>query len=489
MSKFQRLSLIVTTCGLLLTSAWAADKNQHDPGGKGILDSRWFLDECFKPASGTVTEVCGKFKISWKMWTLLGEPVGDYNLAWKLSSIKLMDPQRKVASSFTAGSLPNELKKPARVIELYIDSYATVNANPGVYHRFNTGVAVRADAGSSFNVPGSTHWNEVFALGSLPCEPLHDAFVGGRRSQQGDYLDADQAKRLFNQGIQLSNLQLCKESGVSELSSLEDAIGKMCEKPGADKQYKFCPKVDEKPKKEDVKAAAKLKNKQKESSAGLRAGLLDGDNSASPLNVESVLDESAENSAIQKRLSQEIATYRRSAEPACRNTMQSIDACFEKTGCKRVDPNPSIEECKSIPSRPSRFRSSLVLTRVRQPGDVCYIEDAECLAAKRVWAAENEERERREAEEMHRSQNEWDSRYSNLVEECKVRSKEREMFGTCQRQFESTCNPKHFNSTSDCLDEQVRINGPSEKDARKLMKKTWEDRSKNGTSLRNSILD
>lgn len=232
--------LLISTIGLLPLSAWSADKT---PGGKGKLESLWWLD-CFKPASGIVTEVCAKYTINWKLWSLMGEPVGDYNVSWTLTSLKLMDPQRNLISSFTLDNLPNELRKATGRIELYIDGIAAVqtqgsNSGDG-FHHFNTGVAVRAGAGSSFNMPGSTSWNTLFVTARF--NACDDKF--------STYMDAKLAKEKFLQGIQLSSLEVCPSSGVSELTSLESAIYKMCEKPGADKKYQFCPIQKPKEKKE-----------------------------------------------------------------------------------------------------------------------------------------------------------------------------------------------------------------------------------------------
>jgi hypothetical protein len=500
MFKSLRYLCLLAALGLLSFAGWCADKKQSDPGGKGVLESSWYLNECFRTASGTVTEVCGKYKINWKLWTLMGEPVGDYNVAWKLTSLKLMDPKRKLVNSFTSDELPAELKKSASTIELLIDAFATVNAGRTsvVYHRFNTGVAVRAGVGSSFNVPGSSSWDTFFAEGNQPCETTQGVFIGGQgANKQNTSLDAKTAKKLFIEGIQLTDLRICTSSGFSELSWLESAISKLCEKPGADKRYQFCPKVDEKPKKEEPEASASLKNmdasadkgknNQPESNPGLGASAaLDGAASTSAVDVHSLLDEKAERPAIQKRLSQEVAAYRRTTEPGCQNTMRDIDACYVKTGCKRPASSPSIEECRSIPSYPGGGHCNpFCLTKVPGPGEACYREDAECRAAR----AEREREKIKEAAELEDRKSQWTSSYGALNRECQARSKERNEFANCQKQYDASCNPKRFNSTDDCVSEQVISKGPTEKDARKLMQKDWEQRSKTGLSITNSILD
>lgn len=228
----------------LLAPAWCA---AGEPGGQGTLDSN-LTNACVKPNSGTVTEVCANYRIKWKMWTLMGEPVGDYTLAWQLTSITLMNPERRQVKIYSADSLPNELKKAAGAIALYIDGVATVNGQY-LYHRFNTGVSVRAGAAGSYNTPGSTHWDEIFSRsgGALLCM--------NRAKPDTSFLNAQATKAMFAQGILLTDLHLCPGSTASELTALESAISRLCEKPKSDKAYLFCPKAAETPK-EDASAKA-----------------------------------------------------------------------------------------------------------------------------------------------------------------------------------------------------------------------------------------
>jgi len=205
-------------------SVFAADK---EPGGHGELKSGLFI-ESFKVNASPIVEITANYTINWKMWVLMGEPVGDYTISWKLINIKLMDKQRNIITTYSVFSLPSELKKASEKIELYIDGFADIST--GGLHRFNTGVGVRAGGKSSFNVPGSPNWNNVFVHNGDPCD--------GKLST---LMDESNAKRIFKNGFYLLNLRICQSSAVSELSSLQDAIGDLCEKPGADKKYSFCP--------------------------------------------------------------------------------------------------------------------------------------------------------------------------------------------------------------------------------------------------------
>jgi hypothetical protein len=232
-----------TTFCLLLIAGLASPAAQcanFEPGGQGTMRSAFYKDSCFTPEHGVVQEVCAQYKITWKLWSLMGEPVGDYRLAWKLDSIKLMDPQRKQVARYTVTTLPKELEKAASRIELYIDGSASVNGF-SLSHRFNTGVAVRANAGSSMNTPGSPNWDALFAQGVAACKV-------GAFDVPIVYLPGKEAKAVFAKGVMLDNVRLCGDSGVSELSAIEGAIGTLCAAPGSDKRYLFCPtkKAEEK---------------------------------------------------------------------------------------------------------------------------------------------------------------------------------------------------------------------------------------------------
>ncbi len=481
--------LLLISLGCFSTLGWCAEIN---PGGKGKIESGW-SNSCFRPKSDTVLEVCSKYIINWKMWSLMGEPVGDYNLTWQLVGITLKDPQGRGDSNvvFQTAQLPNELRKAAKAIELYVDGYTSVNAS-GMSHRFNTGVPVRAGAGSSYNTPASPNWDRLFVSGGNVCDDKTKIY----------YQDVKEAKNMFSHGIQLNspNFTLCPTSGVSELSAIEGAISKLCEKPNSDLNYRFCSKRKEKLERRNAAETDKvvsgdkgINNKPHASSISSEANPLDGavNGSEKGAEVGSLLDESAERPQIEKRLAQERAIYRHKSEPACNAAMKNINACYAKSGCLRAAERPAVDQCNAIPAYPASGYSApvIVLTQRPSPGEVCYYEDAECRAVR----AENkriEERKKAEAAEIRgRKQAEWTSRYGTLSEECKLRAQERDVFDSCQRQHNATCNPKKFNSVSDCLDDKVRSQGPTLKDAQELMHKEWGKRSKTGSSITKSILD
>ena len=59
-------------------------ESQPSKGAEGIINSG-FTNRCFKPKSKYVQQVCTDYEIRYKLWSLMGEPVGNYVLNWKLS--------------------------------------------------------------------------------------------------------------------------------------------------------------------------------------------------------------------------------------------------------------------------------------------------------------------------------------------------------------------------------------------------------------------
>lgn len=234
----RRLDCRPTLCAVLLgTCLQALGADAASPAGSGVLKP--FLDAglSFRPQSDVVAAVEVGYEISWKFWSLMGEPVANYHLTWQWRSIQL-----KVASgaggvvTYWPQTLPPELKKAADDMELYLDGHASVaeGADAQIRHRFNTGVAVRAGGERSYNVPGSPGWADIFFSGSLQ--------ACGEGKKPPSYLNADSAKQRFVKGLALTDFRPCPESGVSNLASLEVAISRLCRGDNAAAKYPFCPK-------------------------------------------------------------------------------------------------------------------------------------------------------------------------------------------------------------------------------------------------------
>lgn len=257
-TKYNTAKLICATAAMLsalaLTATAAESAKPTGHGGEGILSG----DKCFKTGSKTVTEVCVKYKVSWKLWTLMGEPVGDYKLKWELVNYTINGGKGGKSATFYANSNstannyglltgPPDIAKAAGRIELYIDAEADVAIGSdwigtNARHAFNTGVATRAGK-TSFNTPESAKWSEMFLKRSF--------------SLFGDkYLTEKEAKSIFKESnqpdlpLRLFNLAIGPKSSVSELDALEDRIASLCSNPKTAKKNNFCPELKEKPEKE-----------------------------------------------------------------------------------------------------------------------------------------------------------------------------------------------------------------------------------------------
>lgn len=347
------------------------------PGGKGQIKSS-LLNSCFKNETGTVSEVCAKYTISWKLWSLMGEPMGDYSLTWELASITLKDPQRKLASTFFPYSLPNELKKPVAAIELYIEGVADVTARAGGgrsgFLHFDTGVAIpaRPDAVSSLS-PGSPNWDKMFVLYGNACD-----------DKQSTYMNATVAKETFKAGVQLSGLRTCPGSGASNLTSLEGAIADICNKPNADKKHPYCPNK----KSEKSKAAERSQIEDAFSTLDKKAGTVP---TAKPGSIDDAFGkveasrEAQERSRVEAIKSEQererqqavLKALQEEALAFCKQTGKSEESCQRsscgnepsKNICTRQEQNPSPPcGCSPKPCGCLIFPSYTCVERKPNPG-------------------------------------------------------------------------------------------------------------------------
>lgn len=262
-----------------------------------------------------------------------------------------------------------------------------------------------------------------------------------------------------------------------ERESLKKAAKEKTEQERAKKQAaaKLAGEKAERDRSEKLAAA-----KREQDKAGRETNLLDG---ASPVHgqaksMDDLLDASAERSLVKNRLARERAVYRTEASEVCRAAMSAVDACYAKTSCKRPAEQPSASECKNIPPYPRRGGgcNPFCLTRAPGPGDVCYREDAEC----RAFRAEEERTKILEKAELQRSQSQWESSYGALSKICEQRGKEREGFTSCQKQYGSTCNPKGYEGQNACVEHRLSTFGPTEQQARALLKKEWDANARVG---------
>lgn len=468
MIKLLRSFLLFTALGLFPFLAWSAEK---EPGGQGSIKSYDIGSNnvsCFKSKIGKEIdlELCADYTINWKLWTLMGEPVGDYNLSWKLRSITLKNSSRmwsnQLGTYYRPDSLPKELQKGVRSIELYIDGIAGViradNSYTGVFHSFNTGVPVRANAGSSYNTPGSSNWDKVFLRDNV-------CLVN---SLGNPYLDAKAAKEEFAKGIKLNAISLCPKSGLSELTALESAIDKLCTKPGADEEYQFCPEQKPKEKKEKTEDTAKEQN-GKDKKAGKKHeygggnNLLDSPSSGSgdDSSIADILDEDAERPQVQQRLAQLRAVYRTKAEAACQSTMRKAEQCMHSTKCTLTP----VEEM-------SRQESSCVENMCgNQPGKRLIVQVSDGCPSKRPEpGVVNICLPRFGDGGINPAYDAWMS--------CAERAAQCRISSACQKQ----CYPDGYATQNACVERMMDTSGPTEQDARDRLKKEWNAKTRTGKS-------
>jgi hypothetical protein len=246
----KRICFVLAIC----LAAPPATAGSQTVGGEGrIVSNGMLVPSCLKVVGHAVTEICANYTIGWKMWALMGEPVEDYTLSWRLTTISIAKSDKKGVVNFGPQNLPADLKTAVSEIEMYVDGFVE-DGHQRLQHRMNTGVAVKAGARSSYNVPGSPNWSEFFVNSRwAPCD-TPPAYVPEAR-----------VKDAFKKGIVLAgNIVLCKESGFSELEDVDIAIDKICKADTAASKFAFCSKVTkaEEPAAKDVidDAFAKLES-------------------------------------------------------------------------------------------------------------------------------------------------------------------------------------------------------------------------------------
>lgn len=208
---------------LLLMLPFPAHATEY--GGEGIMAG----SACVKPKSKMVATLCIDYKISWKLWTLMGEPVGDYKLKWILQSLTLAGGSGlSTGTTYEAQSIPAGIAKEVKKIELSFDGKSSVAIEGAIlgYHAFNTGVATQAGK-TSMNSPGSPNWNKMFISAT-------DAPLTGKEAKQ-IFRESD----VPSKPLMLDNFVITKNS-VFNLRDLENKISMLCIKSGQNKPLQSC---------------------------------------------------------------------------------------------------------------------------------------------------------------------------------------------------------------------------------------------------------
>ena len=165
---------LLLAVGLAALPATAAEQDKTPlPGGKGVLP---FAGYCPATSSKAITRVCIEGSINWKLWTLMDEPVEDFRLKWRLTSLTIN------GAEYTPAQLKPFAKKLA-ALEITLVGSASVDSiySNNLYLPVDTGVATRAGT-LSYNTPGSPSWDKLF--------------TEGRRATPS-YLSREQAREYF----------------------------------------------------------------------------------------------------------------------------------------------------------------------------------------------------------------------------------------------------------------------------------------------------
>ena len=226
--------------------------------------------------------------------------------------------------------------------------------------------------------PGSPNWDQLFVRGPYTCGNS----VGARTN---DYLPAEAARDIFRCSVKLDGVHSCSGSGLSELGALQGAIGTLCEVPGADQSYLFCPqkKAEAKPPApvnaiDDAFSALdkKVQPASGAKSAGVEVGFAQMEVERIELERHRVAVAKARQQREERQREQQACHDE--AEAFCKTALKSTKSCIEDAcksepskgiclemrqdaddspcncspepcGCLRIPPTPA---CRAVPIRP-----------------------------------------------------------------------------------------------------------------------------------------
>lgn len=297
------------------------------PGGEGVL--RAVGEQCFKTRSHAVPEICGTLEIRWKLWAMMGEPVGNYGLVWSLTSLRLRQGDGTGSKAYRLQDLPRALAKAAEGSELMVEGLAYVqNSSVGLLAvAFDTGAPARPNGKASFNVPGSPDWGAFLIQGSSSGAGLKGWCDAKTRSHAA----ASQAKAIMKAGIQLGQLQLCPTTSASA-GNLDAAIQKHCRR-GKDT---FCPakaargKVD--PPADATSRQIEDAFAQMEKTSGRKAPTAGVDTGFPGLDERlKAADDARQWQLEQQALARQAQARREEATQFCQGLQRQRDACMKDT--------------------------------------------------------------------------------------------------------------------------------------------------------------
>lgn len=276
-------------------SAYAAPENAAKLGGAGKLT----LDgvTCFKSGSTKVPMVCGEPVVHYRVTTLMGDPLGNYGVSWKVFSFHIADADGKRSENYLAGTVPAPIWEARQSVELSLYGFAKVRNNIAAAStalQFDTGAGVKATGEVSLNVPSGYNWDRFLVVASSGAGPDWACSDKSRPAEPQD------AKKLMRSGFELYGLHICPRTSVS-VEGLERAISAWCESR-PDYRAKYCPQKDKedqaqqkKPTTDPFAALDKPATKAAAATASTDPfAILDGDKSqgrpAAPWNMDAALD-------------------------------------------------------------------------------------------------------------------------------------------------------------------------------------------------------
>ncbi len=441
-----------------------------EPGGKGILRSV-VGGQCFETGSAAVPQVCGTVEVHWKLWALMGEPVGNYGLVWKLSSVHIQDGDGKGSRNYTLGALPPPLAAAAQRSELMLEGLAYVqDSRQGMLAiAFDTGAPARPDGKVSFNVPGSPNWDKFLIKGSSQSQGL----AGWCESEGRSYAAPADAKALMRAGVRLGNLQLCPRSSASA-DGLERAIDKHCSQ-GAKEPY--CAPTKPPSASADLLDRAADKGLGKTAARAPEATPRKGGATAGGAGMTDALDQVQDRGTIARQRETLVAAFKTTAQAACSRELAPLQACVQQA-CPAVQ-GPTEASCKEVPNRPARGLGAILTSSSNAP---C---DAACQRERRAWR-EQRDREEEEARNAFALRVQaWDERWSALAQQCQATQQARAANAQCNTAAQRQCNPA--GTTADSCLQQRMAGAPTEADARAVFDQ--QQRSRETAGQRPKFLD
>lgn len=219
------LSNLALSCilGLLVSNAQAQSSLDYQGQFVGSLT-------CLpgEPRSA-VDRLCFQWRVRWRVWTLMGEPVHVSELEWKIDDVltRFRGPQGELVDWFQATPA---MRTAAEKLELTLTLDAGVLRERGAWLRLDTGAPTRPGK-TSLNVPGSPSWARLMHSHTPRPFNFMMAHNDGESCETdlSSFVSPEDAKRRMRTGLELSSAQLCSNlSRISNDSAVFEAADAAC---------------------------------------------------------------------------------------------------------------------------------------------------------------------------------------------------------------------------------------------------------------------